>query len=256
MRGIGDAYLATTELNSAVATAQLLLPNPFFTFSYAADVTTIEASGFVSGRQQTVASAAGQTTHNLTLETQYIKRSTRPLQTRHVAKSFTSVIFPIRVDGVVPAGSPYEISDAAITAGNTNYILVYDDTSGPLTRTASATTAPANATEVQVNTTTNKLIFHATAAGRSITYTKPYTFTGKGYGGDGAATELGTLAFRAKVFDFGAEFSYIEFPSISLTNVVELPITGDVPTFSLEFLAAVPSGWSHPYRLLEVATAA
>jgi hypothetical protein len=255
MRGLGSTYLATTSLAGGPG-AQRLLPNPFFSFNYSAEATTIEAQGFVAGQQQTVAAAAGSVTHNLTLETQLIKRSTRPLLTQTLAKDVTSVVTPVLKTAVVPSASPYEIPDALITSGNLGTILVFDEVVGPLTKTADATTAPANEYQVQVDTTGNDLIFNAAAAGRTITYTVPYTFSGKAYGGPGAATPLGELVFRGYTYDFGTERTLIEFPKLSLINVVELPLTGDVPTFSLEMLAAVPDGWDKPYRMLEEATAA
>lgn len=255
MRGIGDCYLATTALTGG-ATAQKLYPNPFFTYTYGAESTAIEAQGFVSGRQQTVGSALGSVTHNLTLETQYVRRPDRALVMGHTAKDFSGIQFPVRVDATVPLAAPFEIADVEITAANRNYILVYDDDIGPLVPTADATTAPASVEEVQINTASGMLVFHEDAAGHPISYTRPYAFAGKGYGGQGSAQSLGELVFRAKTYDFGDEEGLIEFPKLSLTNVVEQPITGDVPTYSLEFLAAVPAGWSHPYRFLELATAA
>ena len=255
MRGIGETYLATTELNGGNAISQNLYPNPFFTFNYSADSTPIEAQGFVAGQQQTVGSAKGPVTHNFTLESQYIRRSDRALIMGHLPKDFANVIFPVRVDSTVPNAAPYEITDTDITVANRNYILVYDDTYGPLAPTADASTAPADQSQVQVNTIETKLTYHENASGRATSYTKPYTFSGKGYGGAGAATSLGRMVFRGRVYDFGAEEALVEFPALDLVNVVELAVTGDVPTYQLQFLAAVPSGWTHPYRFLEVATA-
>lgn len=253
MRGLGSTYLATTSLAGGVG-AQKLLPNPFFSFNYSADSTAIEAQGFVAGQQQTVAAGQGPVTHNLTLETQFIKRATRALLTQTLAKDVTTVTTPILKTAVVPSSAPYEIADPLITVGNLATLLVFDEVVGPLTKTANATTAPASEYEVQANTTANKLILDEDASGRTISYTVPYVFTGKAYGGPGDATPLGELVFRGYTYDFGTERSLIEFPKLSIINVVELPLTGDVPTFSLEFLAAVPDGWDKPYRLLEEAT--
>lgn len=255
MRGAGSTYLQTTALSSGTATAQQMFYNPIFSFTYSADVTALEAQGMVDGQLQTVASAQGATTHNFTIETQLIKRATRPLLTGHISKSVSAYTFPTLATASVPTSSPYEIAVAAVTTGNIAYIKVFDPVVGPLAHTADATTAPTSTSQVQVDTTNNKLIFHSGAAGRTISYTTPYSFTGKGYGGSGTATSIGTLAFRGKVFDFGDEEALIEFPQITLVGITEMPVTGDVPTYSLAFLAAVPDGWTHPYQLLELATA-
>ncbi|MBD1918851.1 MULTISPECIES: hypothetical protein [Cyanophyceae] len=248
MRGIGDAYLATTALGDGTGKSQKLYPNSFFEFTYNAETETLEAQGQVGGRQQTVAAAQGATTHNFTLTTQFVSYPNRPLIMGHLPKIFSTVAFPVRTDVILD--SAVTIADAAVTVGNSELFIVYDDIVGPLTRTATNATAPANSGEYQYKTAAPAgLVFHSSAEGHTITYTKPTTYTNiKGFGGAGNATALGRLTFRGKVFGFGSEESLIEFPALDLINVTELPLTGEVPTFSMEFLAAIPSGWSHPYR--------
>ena len=255
MRGLGDTYFNTTQLDGGALASQKIYPNPISSFNYAPDVTTNEAQGFRGGRLQTVGSAPGNTTQNFTVQTQYVRRADRPLLTGHLPKNKTAVQFPVLKAVTVPTASPYEITDAAITPTNVGLIQVFDDTYGPLTHTADASTAPANESEVQVDTTNNKLIFAAAAAGRTITYRQPFLFTGKGYGGAGANTSLGKLAFYGRTYDFGDEESLIWFPELSLVGITALPLTGDVPTYELAFLAAVPQSWDVPYELLELPTA-
>jgi len=246
MRGIGDAYLATTALGDGTGKSQKLYPNSFFEFTYNAETETLEAQGQVAGRQQTVAAAQGATTHNFTLTTQFVSYPNRPLIMGHLPKVFSSVAFPVRTDVILD--NTLAIEDAAVTVDNTNLFIVYDEVVGPLTRSVGA---PANSGEYQFDTAAGELKFHASAEGHTITYTKPVTYTEvKGFGGAGTATALGRMVFRGKVYGFGSEESLIEFPALDLINVTELPLTGEVPTFSLEFLAAIPSGWSHPYREL------
>lgn len=244
MRGIGDTYLATTAIGDGTGKSQKLYPNSFFEFTYNAETETLEAQGQVAGRQQTVAAAQGATTHNFTLTTQYVSYPNRPLIMGHLPKTFTDVAFPVRTDVILDA--TVTIEDAAVTVGNSELFIVYDDQVGPLTR---AIAAPSDDSEYQYDSTNGELVFHPSAEGHTITYTKPVTYaTIKGFGGEGAATALGRMVFRGKVYGFGSEESLIEFPALDLINVTELPLTGEVPTFSLEFLAAIPSGWSHPYR--------
>lgn len=247
MRGIGDAYLQTTALGDGSGKSQKLYPNSFFEFTYSAESSPLEAQGQVGGRQQTVAAAQGATTHNFTLTTQYVTYPNRPLIMGHLPKTHTSVLFPVRADVILD--NTLTITDATnITVANREYIIVYDSVIGPLTPTADATTAPASVNEVQVNTTTGTLVFHADAEGHTITWTKPMSYASvKGFGGSGSATALGRMCFRGKVYGWDEE-SLVEFPALDLVNVTELPLTGEVPTFSLQFLAAIPDGWSHPYR--------
>ena len=246
MRGIGDAYLATTALGDGTGKNQKLYPNAFFEMTYSAEAATLEAQGQVGGRQQTVGAAQGATTHNFTLTTQYVKFANRPIIMGHLPKTFTSVLFPIRQDVVID--NTVTIADALVTAGNRESIIVYDALRGPLTPTADAATDPANDSEVRIDTANGNIILHADAEGRTVTYTKPMSYANvKGFGGAGAATSLGRMAWRGKVYGWDEE-SLCEFPALDLVNVVELPLTGEVPTFSLEFLAAIPDGWSHPYR--------
>lgn len=246
MRGIGDAYLATTALGDGTGKSQKLYPNSFFEFTYNAETTALEAQGQVAGQQQTVAGGKGATTHNFSLTTQYVTFPNRPLIMGHLPKTFTDVAFPLRTDVILD--NTVTIEDPTVTVGNSELFIVYDDVVGPLNRVAGA---PANSGEYQYDTTAGELVFHASAEGHTITYTKPVTAaTVKGFGGAGAATALGRMTFRGKVYGWGNEESLIEFPALDLVNVTELALTGEVPTFSLEFLAAIPSGWSHPYREL------
>lgn len=246
MRGIGDAYLQTTKLGDGTGKAQKLYPNSFYEFTYAAEAAKLEAKGQVEGRQQTVGAAQGSTTHNFSLTTQYVTYANRPLIMGHLPKTHTNVLFPLRQDVTITAGD-LEVEDTTITPANREFVIVYHETLGPLNPTAAAATAPATKYEVQVDTATGKLIFHADALGNA-TYTKPVSYASvKGFGGAGAATALGRMCFRGKVYGWD-EDSLIEFPALDLVNITELPLTGDVPTFKLDFLAAIPSGWSHPYR--------
>ncbi|HEY9877786.1 MAG TPA: hypothetical protein V6D29_04985 [Leptolyngbyaceae cyanobacterium] len=243
MRGIGDAYLQTVKLGDGTGKAQKLYPNSFYEMTYSAEVAKLEAKGQVEGRQQTVGAAQGSTTHNFSLTTQYITYANRPLIMGHLPKTHTNVLFPVRQDAIITAAD-LEVEDPTITAANREFVIVYHETLGPLTP---VTAAPATKYEVQVDTATNKLVFHAEALG-NVTYTKPVSYANvKGFGGAGPSISLGRMCFRGKVYGWD-ENSLVEFPALDLTNITELPLTGDVPTFKLDFLAAVPQGWSHPYR--------
>lgn len=245
MKGIGNAGLITTELTDF----QRFYPNDWFSFEYSPDVTDLEAVGYIEGIQQTVASGEGKVTHNFTLSTQLVKKEAQAIIYNQVPKTFSGTIAIVE-SFTVPSSSPYELSVSTVTAANLSLIGVFSDTNGPLEPTADASTAPADGTEVQLDTTNNKIIFHSSLAGTTGSYTKPTVISSKpSFGGAGAATKLGRLKFLGKEYGWESEDDgYVEFPALDRVGRPTISFTGDVPTFEIAFRAAVPTGWSDPFR--------
>jgi hypothetical protein len=127
---------------------------------------------------------------------------------------------------------------------------------GRLTPTATAATAPANATEVQIDTTGNDLIFFAGEEGATISYTVPRSVTSaKKYGGTGTKTALGRMSFRCAVFGLdGSLVEYRHYPALDLVTPPSQSFSGEVPELTLEFLASTPSGWSDPFEVIDASS--
>lgn len=250
-RGIGDAYLATTALGDGTGPVQWMFPFAAFNFEESVDSEAVEAQAQVGGILQTAEAGRSSVTRTLTLTTQIINTNTRPLIYNQLPKTFAGLAIEVRKDGVV-AGD-LTIADPAITTANLASIKVFKNGVGRLTPTALPATAPANAGEVQIDTTNNELVFFAGEVGAQITYTVPIvTESAKGFGGPGTKTPLGRLSFRCAVYGLDESLvEYRHYPALDLVNEPTLALSGGVPELSLEYRAATPPGWTDPYRIVE-----
>jgi hypothetical protein len=253
-RGIGDAFLATTALGNGSGAAQWMFPFPAFNFEESVESESVEAQAQVGGILQTAEAGRSTVTRTLTLTTQIINTSTRPLIYNQLAKTFSNP--GIEVSKQVTLDDTETIEDAAITTANLQSIKVFKLGFGRLTPTALAATAPANATEVQIDTTNNELVFFAGEEGATIAYTVPIVATSaKGFGGPGTKTPLGRLSFRCAVF--GLDESLVEYryyPALDLVSEPTQALSGGIPELTLEYLAATPPGWTDPYQVIEADT--
>jgi hypothetical protein len=250
-RGVGDAFLATTALGDGSGLAQWLFPTLLFNFEESVESEAVEAQGQVGGILQTAEAGRSSVTRTLTLTTQIINSNTRPLIYNHLPKTFTNPLIEVRKDFTLT--DTEEIADPLITTANLQSIKVFKNGVGRLAPTATATTAPANATQVQINTTSNKLIFFDGQEGSQISYTVPIVAaSAKGFGGPGVKTALGRLSFRCAVY--GLDESLVEYryyPALDLVNEPTQTLSGGIPELSLEYRAATPPGWSDPYQVIE-----
>ena len=253
-RGVGNAYLATTALGSGTGAEQYIFPMPVFNFEESVETTPIEAQAQVEGVLQTAEAGTSTITRTLTLTTQIFNTNLRPLVFGQLPKAATS--FTIEVLKTAQLDDTEIIEDPLITSGNLQSIRVFKSGYGRLTPTASASTAPANATQVQIDTTDNELIFFAGEEDSIISYTVPRSVTSaQKYGGTGTKTALGRLSFRCAVFGLdGSLVEYRYYPALDLTTPPTQTFSGEVPELSLEFLAATPDGWTDPYEVIDAST--
>lgn len=261
LSGIGDTTVETLTITGG-AVDQRLIELFLFDFTFTSESEAREAKGSVKGVRKTKSSAESEVTDTLTLSTQYVDWAQFGFAQGEFDKALTNVIIPTLKNATVPAAAPYEIPDAAIIANNLNYIKAYINAYGTwgqpghLTHTADAVTAPANATEVQVDTTGNKLVLHADRAQAPISYTVPITYSSiRAYGGPGAATKYGKISFRGKLYTPESTDNWaVWFPSLSRKSRPNFDLSEDVPTLSVEFSAETPAGWGVPYVIYNLDT--
>lgn len=261
LSGLGDTYAQTLNLSGG-ATAQRLIELFLFDFNFVSESEQLEAQAYVGGVRRTKSSAEASVTDTLTLSTQYVDWSQMGFALDEFPTTESNLIWPGLKPETVPTSGAFEIADAAITVANDAYIKVYVNAFGAwgqpgfLTRTADASTAPANASEVQVDTTNNKLIFESSLAGAPISYTVPTTYTTiESYGGANSPTSYGKISFRGKLFSPESTDNWgIYFPSLSRQSRPNFELTGDVPTLSIDFAAETPSGWPKPYQIVNFDT--
>ncbi|MEL7315439.1 MAG: hypothetical protein AAFN08_10835 [Cyanobacteria bacterium J06559_3] len=261
LSGLGDCYAQTLNLSGGEV-AQRLIELFLFDFTFTSESENREAKGYVKGVRKTKSSAESEVTDTLTLSTQYTDWAQLGFALNEFPKTQTNVILPLLKQATVPASAAFEIADAAITAGNLNYIKAYVNAFGTwgqpesLIHTADASTAPASASEVQVDTTNNKLVLHADRANAPISYSVPTNYTSiQAYGGAGTATKYGKISFLGKLHTPESTDNWvIYFPSLSRKSRPNIDLSEDVPTLSVEFAAETPSGWEQPFETFNLDT--
>lgn len=252
--GAGDVYLATTDLGGGAGAAQWLFPFALFNMEETVESEATEADAQVGGILQVVEAGRSRVTRTLSLTTKIVNTNTRPLIYNQLPKTFEDFTIEVRKDKTLDG--TLVIEDPAITVDNLPFIKVSKKGVGRLTPTAAAATAPANATQVQINTTTNDLVFFAGEVGAEITYTVPIVAdSAKGFGGPGPKTALGRVSFRCAVFGLdGSITEYRYYPALDLVSEPSTSLSGGVPELTLEYRAITPQGWSDPYQVIEADT--
>ena len=257
LQGIGDTFAETLNL-----TDNRMIELFLFEFNFASEAENQEALAYIAGVQQTKASAESSVTNTLTLSTQFVDWAQLGFAVDQFPTTETNIKIPTLKTATVPSAAAYEVSDAAITTANDAFIKASINSfgswgqPGPLTRTATAATAPAAAGEVQVDTTNNKLVFNSTEAGAGISYIVPIDYTSiESYGGANSPTSYGKISFRGKLFSTESTENWgIYFPSLSRNSRPSIELTSDTPTLTIEFAAETPSGWPVPYQIFNFDT--
>jgi hypothetical protein len=253
-RGVGSAYLSTTALGDGSGSAQHIFPFPVFNFEESVESTPIEAQGQIDGVLQTIEAGTSTLTRTLTITTQIFNTVTAPLVYGQLAKNATNFSIEVRKDATLD--NTEVIADPLITVANLQSIKVSKAGYGRLTPTADATTAPADATEVQIDTANNELVFFAGEEGETISYTVPRAVTSANkYGGSGAKTALGRLSFRCVSFGLdGSVSEYLHYPALDIVTPPTITRSGEIPELSMELLASTPDGWSDPFEVIDASS--
>lgn len=253
-RGVGNAFLATTAIGDGSGAAQHIFPFPVFNFEESVESTPIEAQAQVDGVLQTAEAGTSTVTTTVTLSTQIFNTNIRPLIYGQLARDTGAT--SIQVIETVTLDNTETIADARITVANLAQIRVMKSGFGRLTPTANASTAPADATEVQIDTANNELVFFAGEEGETISYSVPRAITtAKKYGGSGSKTAIGRLAFRCAVFGLdGSVVEYRYYPQLDIVTPPTRTLSGEIPELSFELLASTPAGWSDPFEVIPADT--
>jgi hypothetical protein len=260
--GAGNLIFETSGLTSenSLRGQDLLYPGLFSSFELTSDTGFLEAKALVAGKLQTVASGVNAETWTLKVTTQFIDWTAMQFGLDELSSNTSGAVVPLLKTATVPATGAAEVTDLAVTALTEPGIKVYIANKGDwgdrlfLTKVG---VAPANGTEVQVDTTNNKLIFHSSLAGATVQYVVGVTYSSiQTIGVASQADSFGSLKFSGKLF--GTEFgngAYIIVPKLARVSTPALSVAGDVTELTMEFRALVPEGARKPYQLYNLDTA-
>jgi len=247
--GIGDPFIITKTAPAGVD-QNIILPLELFSFDYTTDSSALEAKSQKKGIRRTIASAVGESIGTLKLSSQYGNWGHLGFFFNQLPSVVSSVKIPILKTGTVPATGPYEVTDVGITAGNASgiYVYLFDDQDSTYLKKVAI--APADGTEVQVDTTANKFVFHSSLAGKSFTYTMPTTETNVERYGGATGDKYGTIEFWGVIY--GTE-DRIHFTSLDFKTTPPISLAGYVATLEVDFSANVTAGDDEPFRIYKAA---
>ncbi len=259
--GIGDPYVVSRNsipnpAGSNTSHNLLMEMQSLFNFKLTGEANTIEADGQKGGILKPHASAIGKESYKLTLSTKYTNFPTIAWFFNQIPQS-GSLSIPVRVPAVVPTVAPYEINDAGVTAANAEGIYVYVTRGGSISpskegmrwRTADAVTPPADATEVQLDTTNNKIVFHAADAGASVGYYIPQPTSSRRFIGGANTQKFGEFEFFGICEQNGMLMHY---PSVDFSSIPSIELSGsDASTLEIECIANTVGNAEYPYTFHE-----
>jgi hypothetical protein len=259
LSGVGELGIFTLDQATKTLGQDIFFPGLFYNFVYAGEAQNAKAKAWISGKRKNVASAVTEEAYALTLSFQYLDWFHLGFAYDELPQTSSNVQMPIVKTATVPISSPYEISDADISAGNASNIKVYvpqRGTWGEANYRKRVTAAPA-AKQFQVDDTNDKLIFHSSDAGATIQYAILKTYTSvESIGYENTADSFGKLSFVGK--GYGPEFPngiMIYLPNITRSSIVNMDTSSDVPEFSIDFDANVPPGKRTPHQYFNLASA-
>jgi hypothetical protein len=240
LSGVGDLCLRTLDYD----TDNFIFPGKFVEFSLSSDTTSKEALAWVNGNLQTVASGIDKTSYTLTISSDYVDWPTLGWAFDEVPSISANKLVPV-TKAAVADGSGV-ITDANVTASDEVFCFVGSrGTWGEPHAIAAA--------DVTVGAGTITLSATYINAPISYSYDRSYASI-ETIGVESNVTKYGKLSFSGLLY--GPSFPdgvVIVIPDISRKSDPELA-TGDVPRFTVEYSANVPTGFNKPFKMFNLAT--
>lgn len=249
--GWGDAYLKTKNVITKMGGETVILAFEGSALSLEQGSNEIEAKSWQKGQLKTKRSAIGEVTYTLTMATQFANWQHLGFVLDEFASKTSGVVIPALKTANVPTATPFNVTDAAITAGNASLVKVQVSERGSW---GEARYLAADEAAVAAGGITLDDIF----AGAPISYTVPVPYSGtvETLGVNPAAERYGALELWFKVYG-DADYPkglWFNFPLITRKGLPNLNFSDSPVTFEMKFGAGVPSGANTPYRIYNPAT--
>lgn len=244
--GVGDLWVKTLVAPSLPA-QNIIIPLDLFEFELTADSSSIEGKAQKKGVKKIIGSAIGEVDYNLKLSGQLARWDQIGFFLGQLSKTASSISLPVLKSATVPSSSPYEITDAAITTGTAAGVYVYllDGEASTYIKTGGSAASGV----AQVDGSGGKLVFHSSAAGKSVVYTVPVAETNQAYYGGDNDNTLGNFELWGTVY--GPEHK-IWVKNLTIKTKPSLSFTGsDVATLEIEATANVTGSDIEPYVLFK-----
>lgn len=241
--GLGSPGFVTSGLVSD----QLLVIEPMeFSIEGAADKK--KSKKYRNGKLVTAGSALGQEEYTLKIGIEANTFYTMAFVFGELPSVTASALLPKTKFATIPSSTPYEIVDSEIGDGNGYCTFIANHK--PLTKVG---TAPAATGEFQiVPTSTKKLVFHSSDAGKDVVYqiNKSHT-SADSIGVEAGATLFDTFSFSGEIYAGTVPVAKIVIPSAVRTSIGTINVA-DVTKFEVEAELLVTGSDNRPFRLYDL----
>lgn len=261
LAGAGQLRFETLDLDTGTYAQNLVYDGPILSFSMTTESDEKVARALREGKLEVVESAIGAVTRTVTITQESVDWWGLGFALDEIPAASTAVPWDIWKDNIkVPATAPYEITDAAITAGNAAAIKIVQsaDALGRNRRPLKQSTSPPPAGSVHVDGATGKITFNAAQAGATIAYAIPKTWaSGETIGLNNTYDLWGAIKFVGKLYipNMPVGVGFV-FWRLTRSSIGDIEISDGVPTLQSTFKAVPAPGRRSPVSLFNLATLA
>ncbi len=199
LKGLAKYGMTSIETND-VTTQTALFNSPLSAFNLTSDDTEVESKGYPiggTGLLENIYTYISERVWNLELGMQAFDWGFLQIMFQVFEATTSSIKFRQSYTGMVPSGSPYEVSNASLvgmTASDLHVSILATSSQAFMPYKIVATT-PADG-EVQLDATNGKLVFNSAAAGKSFSYQMNESYSNiKTLGVEATAKTLDTISF-------------------------------------------------------------
>lgn len=254
LTGAGSLHVVTKDLSDTLIGQEIFMPTCIASFMLTPEEQSVDAKCLEDGKLQISASAIVSQFWKLTMEFQYQDWSSIQLVFDEFAQKVSGATLPIIKTAVI--NSAGEVVDPDITTITGPGIMVYLKDKPPVFM-RKVTSAPTTGDQVQVNTTTGKLIFTTGQAGKTIQYRIGKTYTEvSSIGHEAEYNKFGTLSMSGVIG--GSSFQrgmQIIIPELVRAKSPEFKVNGELVSLNLEYRLVTPFGERAPFKLYNLDTA-
>lgn len=239
LSGVGSLCLTTLDYEAN----NFIFPGQFVEFSITADVSSKEALAWVKGKKQVVSSDVDTEKYTLTLTSEYVDWPTLGWAFDEVPSVSSNALVPITKAAVTDSSGV--INDSDIPAGTDVFCYVSSRGSWGEAHAIDPSKVSASAGSITLSEYPNAPITYH--------FEKSYANI-ETIGVETDAQQYGKLAFSG--IGYGPEFPQgivIVVPEVTRNSSPSLA-TDDVPRFTVEYSANVPTGFTKPFRFYNLAT--
>lgn len=252
LAGSGAIFIRTQGMDSNTLRGQnLIFPACIAGFELTFDDQTAEAVCLLDGKRQITGSAITQSSATMNLTFEFVDFNTLGFAYDELPSNSTAVPLPVLKSATIPATGPYTVSDADITVGTVNSVLVYNATKKVYMKKVATTPAIG-----EFSVAAGAITFNAGDSGNTVQYQVLKTYSSiETIGVENNADNFGVIEFLGQLYQSDNERYLLHVGKLTRSGSPSISITGGLATLQISFKAAVPPGWKKSFRLYNLSKA-